>query len=495
MLRNAARFLLRLLYRVEVRGTAHFTEAGARVLIVANHLSFLDAVLLSLFLPEPPVFAINTHIARRWWVKPLLLFVKTFPLDPTNPMAAKGIIHELKSDKKCVIFPEGRITVTGSLMKVYEGPGMIADKSGAMLLPVRIDGAQYTPFSRLKGKVRIRLFPKITLNILPPRRFDVPEELRGRKRRVVAGRRLYDLMAEMMFDTSPRHATLYASLLEARAIHGGGHLIAEDSDRQPLSYNALITRSLVLGKALRTITERAEMVGVLLPNAVGTLVTFFALQSQSRVPAMLNYSTGARNILAACEVARLKTVVTSRRFIALGKLEALAEAITGAGVRLVYLEDVRKEITWQDKLRGIVGSCFASRCYKREGIPQPEEPAVVLFTSGSEGVPKGVVLSHANIQANRYQLAARIDFGPTDKVFNALPMFHSFGLTGATLLPVLAGIRTFFYPNPLHYRIVPELVYDTNATLLFGTDTFLSGYVRFAHPYYFYSLRYVIAGA
>jgi acyl-[acyl-carrier-protein]-phospholipid O-acyltransferase/long-chain-fatty-acid--[acyl-carrier-protein] ligase len=105
------------------------------------------------------------------------------------------------------------------------------------------------------------------------------------------------------------------------------------------------------------------------------------------------------------------------------------------------------------------------------------------------------VLSHINIQANRYQVSSRIDFGPTDIVFNALPIFHSFGLTGGTLLPVLAGIKTFFYPSPLHYRIIPELVYDTNATLLFGTDTFLTGYARHAHPYDFHSVRYVFAGA
>lgn len=495
MIRNAIAALLKALYNVEIEGVENFSKAGNRVLIIANHLSFLDALLLAVFLPEKPLFAVNTFIAQQWWIKPFLALADTFPLDPTNPMATKSLISEIRKDRKCVIFPEGRITVTGSLMKVYEGPGMIADKSDAMLLPVRLDGAQFTPLSRLRGKVRLRWFPQVTIRILEPRRFEVPAGLRGRARRAAMSQKLYDIMTEMIFESSDYHKTLFQGLLDAMAVHGASHKIIVDVERKPLSYRQLVARSFVIGGHIAKTTEKGEYVGVLLPNMTGTISVFFGLQAFGRVPALLNFSTGLKNVLSACQTAKIRQVYTSRRFVEAGKLGDMISGLQGEGIKIVYLEDVREKIGLEDKLRGLAASWFPKYFYNRDGGNSPHDAAVVLFTSGSEGVPKGVVLSHANIQANRFQLSARVDFGPTDKVFNALPIFHSFGLTAGTILPILSGIQTFFYPSPLHYRIVPELVYDTNATILFGTDTFLSGYARFAHPYDFYAVRYVFSGA
>jgi acyl-[acyl-carrier-protein]-phospholipid O-acyltransferase/long-chain-fatty-acid--[acyl-carrier-protein] ligase len=495
MLRAFLKWCFTTLYKVEVKGLEHYREAGKRVLIVSNHTSFLDAILIAVFLPEKPMFAVNSHIAERWYFKPFLALVRAFPLDPTNPMATKGIINEIKKDRKCVIFPEGRITVTGSLMKIYEGPGMIADKAAAKILPIRIDGAQYTPLSRLKGKVRIRWFPAITLTILKPRDFDLPEDMKGRHRRHLAGVRLYDLMSEMLFDSSDYHKPLFQSLIDQSHIHGRKHIIAEDATRKPMNYGQLLTRSLVLGSKISGDTKSGEYVGIMLPNMVSSIVTFFALQAYGRVPAMLNFSTGAQNLLSACKTAGINTVYTSRQFVEAGNLTDVVTAMQQQGVRVSFLEEVAKTVTRVDKIKGMMAGYLAQTFYQKTSTQTPDDPAVILFTSGSEGTPKGVVLSHTNIQANRYQLASRVDFGPTDIVFNALPIFHSFGLTGGTLLPLLSGIRTFFYPSPLHYRIVPELIYDTNATIMFGTDTFLSGYARFANPYDFYAIRYVFAGA
>jgi acyl-[acyl-carrier-protein]-phospholipid O-acyltransferase / long-chain-fatty-acid--[acyl-carrier-protein] ligase len=493
MIKAMLKVVLKLCYRVEVDGLEHITKAGKRAVIVVNHVSFLDAVLLAVYLPVKPMFAVNTHIAEAWWMKPFLALVDAFPVDPTNPMATKSLIKAVREDRHCVIFPEGRITVTGALMKVYEGPGMIADKADAMLVPVRVDGAQYTMFSRLKGKVRLRWFPKITVTILEPRRFAIPDHIVGRERRRLAGTKLYDVMSEMIFQTSRHRTTLFDAVLDAQDIHGSAQPVAEDIERKPLSYSRLVRGALVLGRKLAKSTKKGEYVGLMLPNSVAAVATFFGLQAFDRVPAMLNFSTGAKNMLAAISAAQIKTVLTSRRFI---EMADMAETIAALRQEtdVVYLEDVKESIGLFDKLVGLLSRPFARGIHQRLGI-SPDDPAVVLFTSGSEGTPKGVVLSHGNLLANRDQLASRIDFSPTDIVFNALPIFHSFGLMGGTLLPMLSGIKTFLYPSPLHYRIVPPLVYDTDATVLFGTDTFLTGYARVAHPYDFYSLRYVFAGA
>jgi acyl-[acyl-carrier-protein]-phospholipid O-acyltransferase/long-chain-fatty-acid--[acyl-carrier-protein] ligase len=202
MLNNFFKLILKQLYKVEVEGLGNYKKAGKRVLIIANHLSFLDALLIAVFLPEKPMFAVNTYISQKWWMKPFLAIADTYALDPSNPMATKSLISQIKKNRKCVIFPEGRITITGSLMKIYEGPGMIADKTDAMILPIRIEGAQYSPLSRMKGKVKIKLFPKITLKILEPIKFEVPDDITGRQRRAANGHRLYDIMTNMLFESS-----------------------------------------------------------------------------------------------------------------------------------------------------------------------------------------------------------------------------------------------------------------------------------------------------
>ncbi|GAB6040038.1 hypothetical protein JCM17961_07110 [Endothiovibrio diazotrophicus] len=490
LLKPLVRGLLRLLFRVRIHGFEHYLRAPTPALVVANHTSFLDAVLLTLFLPDRPSFVVNTYVAEAWWLRPLLPVVDFFPMDPLNPLSVKSLIHHLKAGHRAVIFPEGRITVTGTLMKIYPGPAMVADRAGCPLIPLHIDGPQYSRFSRMQGRWRLRWFPRVTLTFLAPRTLAVDPALRGRARRRAATRQLARLMAENHFATAPWRRTLGEALVEARRTYGGGQEIAEDIQRQPLSYSGLLRKSLVLGRLFARETEADERVGLLLPNTVALLVSFFALSLRGRTPALLNFTAGPAALLDACTAATLKRVYTSRRFIATARLQPLAEALARK-VELVYLEDLRERLSLTDKLYALL----APRLVPLPPAGRPDDPAVVLFTSGSEGTPKGVVLSHANLLANRYQVAAEFDFGPWDTVLNALPMFHSFGLTAGTLIPLLGGAKVFLYPSPLHYHTIPELAYDRNATALLGTDTFLRGYARRADPMDFRAVRVVIAGA
>ena len=487
--------LFRLFYRVEVKGLENYRAAGERVVIVANHLSKLDMALIGSFLPERAMFTVNTGDMDKWWVKVASHYFDILPFDPTNAMAARSQVAEVKKGRKLVMFPEGRISVTGALMKIYEAPGTIAHLADAQILPLRIDGAQYSRFSNMHGIFRRKLFPKITLTFQPPIDFKAPEGLKGTALRAYIAHKLHDTMTKMMFETSNIDRTLIDSLLSARKAFGGKRKVLEDIQRQPISYNKFVIGIFVLGRKLAGMTNGQTNVGVLLPNANACVVTFFGLQVFGRIPAMLNFSTGAVNMAAACTAAQISTIITSRRFIEEGEMEDDL-ALLAKQADIIFLEDVREKISLIDKLRGLLSAKFARTALSMIGTnTDANKPATILFTSGSEGVPKGVVLSHRNLQANMQQTATRIPVNSTDVMFNALPIFHALGLTLGTLMPIMHGLRTFLYPSPLHYKIVPELCYSTDATVLLGTNTFLAGYARNAHPYDFYKVWLCVGGA
>jgi acyl-[acyl-carrier-protein]-phospholipid O-acyltransferase/long-chain-fatty-acid--[acyl-carrier-protein] ligase len=489
VLRPLLRGLARLLFRVDIKfRQSDFSHQ--RLLIVANHESFLDGLLLGLFLPIDPVFVVHTSIANSFWFRILLSQVDYLAVDPTSPMAMKKVIRLIESGRPVVIFPEGRITLTGSLMKVYDGPAFVAAKTGATVIPVRLDGASRSYFSRLSGRHPKEIFPKIRLTVLPEAHFPMPEAATAKLRRRKAGEQMRRLMQEMIFASRPEQ-TIYTALCDAAEIFGRGRRPFEDVKQIEYSYTDLLKMALILARQVERMTQPGERVGLLLPNLVPTLGLIFGLSARRRVPAMLNYTAGVDAMQAACDGAEIRTIVTSRAFVEQGKL---TDKLAGLkGVQLHYLEDIREQIGLGDKLWLILYAIHFPRAFELK--TSPEEAAVVLFTSGSEGKPKGVVLPHRAILANIAQIRAVIDFSVYDKVLNALPIFHSFGLTAGALLPVLNGASLFLYPSPLHYRVIPELAYDRGCTVLFGTSTFLANYAKFANPYDFYRLRYVVAGA
>ncbi|NMG32121.1 AMP-binding protein, partial [Aromatoleum evansii] len=492
LLKPLLRGLARLLFRVRISGRVPAGEA--RLLVIANHESFLDGLLLGLFLPLDPVFVVHTTVANKRWFRLMLSLVDYLAVDPTSPMAMKKVVRLLESGRPVVIFPEGRITTTGSLMKTYDGPAFVAARTGATILPVKIDGAARTYFSRMGGRFPRRFFPQLALTIHPVTHIDVPVAPTARERRRRAGEAMRRIMQEMIFASRPQQ-TLFEALLDAASIHGRSRRLVEDLKQEEYSYGDLIKMALALGRLVAKESGPNEHVGILLPNLAPTLALVFGLTAFRRIPAMLNYTAGADGMQAACAAAQIRTVLTSRAFVEQAKLgdKLAALAVVCPELRFVYLEDLRGKMGLADKLWLMLWALRFPRAATQIGAP--EDTAVVLFTSGSEGKPKGVVLSHRALLANIAQIRAVVDFSVDDKILNALPLFHSFGLTAGGLLPVLSGANVFLYPSPLHYRVIPEVAYDRGCSVLLGTSTFLANYARFAHPYDFYRLRYVIAGA
>jgi acyl-[acyl-carrier-protein]-phospholipid O-acyltransferase/long-chain-fatty-acid--[acyl-carrier-protein] ligase len=489
LMRDMGREVFRFFFRLEVTGLENIPGPDQRVVIAPNHMSLLDGPLLHSVLPKEAAFAVNRQIAENWWVKPFLRVINAHLLEPTKPLAARTLVNAVKGGETIVIFPEGRITVTGSLMKAYDGAAMIADRADAWVVPVRIEGLERSPLSYLrKTQIKKALFPKVRVTFLPPRKLNVDPALKGKTRRQAAGLALQDIMIDTAVETANCDQTLFAALVDAKRTRDTGRPAVADPLGSKLSYAKLILGAQVLGRKLQGFAPPGAAVGVMLPNSVGVAVTFFALQSIGRVPAMINFSSGAVSVRAACRAAKVSVVLTSRAFVEKARLTELVRAIAET-VHIVYLEDLRERISLGDKVAGLIAGG------RQRVARKADDPAVILFTSGSEGNPKGVVLSHRNVLANVAQCLARVDANGEDLVFNVLPVFHSFGLTGGLMMPLIGGIPVYLYPSPLHYRIVPELIYDSGATIVFGTNTFLAGYARAAHPYDLRSVRLVVAGA
>jgi acyl-[acyl-carrier-protein]-phospholipid O-acyltransferase/long-chain-fatty-acid--[acyl-carrier-protein] ligase len=295
------------------------------------------------------------------------------------------------------------------------------------------------------------------------------------------------------FDIRRTRRSLLSALIEARDRFGGDKVILVDADRGHMTYDELLQGAFALGCSLRKCAARGDTIGIMLPTGIPAALTFIAVHTFGRVPAMLNFTAGARNVAAACTASRIRTVVTSRRFVQLAKLQPLIGDIE-AIAPTVYLEDLRDDLSWTDKTAGAIGPHLPSSMFRN--WPSCDEPAVVLFTSGTEGDPKGVVLSHANVLANVEQVRAHLDIYPvSDILFNPLPTFHCFGLTVGLVLPLMVGVRTVFHPSPLQAKEITKRIRETRATILFATDTFISQYARASAEGDLASLRLAVCGA
>jgi acyl-[acyl-carrier-protein]-phospholipid O-acyltransferase/long-chain-fatty-acid--[acyl-carrier-protein] ligase len=387
-----------------------------------------------------------------------------------------------------VLFPEGRPTGSNAVMKVYPVPALAALRSGAEIFPVHI--AYPVPGMGQPRRVPFltRVRSGVTLHVLAARRIDSVPAGSARRRRALATLRLTTIMRDAALEANA-FKPLFECFIDACAAHGRNTAIMEDAQGAH-TYGEILRASMALGRLLKRVTGDKERVGVLLPNVPVTVEVVLGLSATGRVAVMFNYSGGTTAVRVARSAAGVRTVVTSRRFIEQARLQPLLEAL--AGCVIVYLEDLRSQFRLADKLWLLA---FALRFPRRTLAAQSVlDPAVVLLTSGSDGEPKGVVLSHRAIVSNVVQIRTAIEFSPDDKILNPLPLYHAYSFTAGMVLPLITGTKLHLYISPLHYRAIPELVYRNDCTVLFGTGTFLSYYAAYANPIDFSRLRYVISG-
>ncbi len=476
---------LKVFHGIKVEGRDRIPRTFDKLMVISNHASLLDGIILWTYIDVDLRILVNRGRARELLLRPFMQNRYTVQIDTMNPYSLKGVIDEVNRGTALLVFPEGRITRTGNLMKIYEGAGFVAYKTGARILPVHLGGTYDTIFAK-KHPGR-KIFGPITLTIgevCPP--IDL-ERFQPHDRKREAALTIYGMLCEMFYEAHYKPSTLGREFIRICRERGSKPLFKDATGVEVTCRKALIG-GFALGEKLSS--SEGRNAGILLPNLVATALVIYGLLMFRKVPVLLNYSVGPRALRHAMELAGLKVIITSRAFLERVKIDpGIFE-----GARIVYLEDLKASIGAGDRLRAVLRSIFPGGL-ARVSEGEHNAPAAILFTSGSEGLPKGVCLSHENIIANIWQALSRVDVGTGDYFLNALPIFHSFGLTIGVFLPVFAGARSFLYVSPLHYRIVPEIAYEEGCTVIMGTNVFLNGYARRANPYDFHTMRYVFCGA
>ena len=490
LIRFISRIFARVLFGFKIHN-ADALKATGPVLLVPNHASWFDWWIVGMCLQEDWKFVVSSTRAESHWIFKFVMRNRfTFPIDNASPFAIKEMSNFLKSGGRLVLFAEGRLTETGSLMKLFEGTGFLLEKTNAKIITCYQRNAHRLPYSKHPGWKKI--FPRLTIHFGEPQ--STPQSLSNRfDAREAYTQWLREQLMELQFRIEMKLGP--QDLLTAIASMGRARpksIVLEDVTGQRLNHRMVMVGSEVLSRKFQNLlSPEIERVGLLLPNVNATPITLLALWRLGKVPAILNYSSGVSIMQTCSDLAGVKQIITSQAFLEKAGIDI--QPMKKNGIEFIYLEEVRKKISVSTKLSILMK--HKCKLGKSQFHITQDKTAVVLFTSGSEGIPKGVELTHKNILSNLRQLLVMVDILDTDSIFNCLPMFHSFGLVVGTLLPLCRGLRTTIFPSPLQYRVIPTAVYNSNSTIFLSTNTFLNGYAKKAHPYDFRNVRYLLAGA
>ncbi len=489
-------FILRYTcYNTRVNGQERVPERGP-ALLVANHVSLLDSLIL-MGLTRRHVHFLMHH---EYYNAPIIhLFAKRLGVIEVPPNNHPKEMEEffarvrnvLRNGKIVCVFPEGGVSSNGLICRFKSGIAkMLPEDKNVPVLPVRVGMLWGSVFSFHKGKLRFTLprqFP-IPLSVTVGRPVDhnmTPYQLR---------QLISEMGAEAELDPFPHERPVhYAFARWARWKPWHAAFIDHDSKQKPASGFAMLVKSLVISKLIRQLDpEKSKYVGVLLPNMANTSAVVLGILYADRVPAMLNFTAGENARKHAIEKAKIKVIITSRKFLQKLKMEPTPE--------MICLEDAVSQITPAMKRSAMLDALLLPtsllmRKYSPESRIDLQGDVVLLFSSGSTGLPKGIMLTHHNVNSNFFSFWRLINWTPKDKLVGNLPLFHAYGFMIGFVLPSVIGTPVVYIPNPLDAAGVCNLCEKEKPTLLMATPTFLQHYMHKMKPNQFDSLRLVISGA
>lgn len=478
-------------YRVKVRNAERLPEEGA-ALLVCNHVSLADACFMIASTHRPIRFIIHQEVHGQWWVKPISTMLKTIPI--TSEARPREMLKSLNTATECLkngelvcIFAEGQITRTGQMLPFKGGMSRILKGVAAPIIPVHLDNVWGSIFSFEKG----RFYTKLPRKLPYPVTVSFGEALPSSTAPEMVRQSVMELGAEAWPDRGMRIEPLNRALVRTARKHPFRMAVA-DATTPAVKFFALLLKSVFLARRLRVVWKGEEKVGILLPPSVGGAVVNHAALLLGKVPVNLNYTLAPESVASCMTQCGIKKVVSTAKF-----LERLNLSLP---VEVVLVEDVAAAPKLAEKAVAFLISMFCpaawvGRCLGAERSSSADDLATIIFSSGSTGDPKGVMLTHANVVSNIQQINQAISFRSNDRLLGILPFFHSFGFTGTLAAPAVLGLGVVYHYNPTDAKVVGELVHRNEVTFLLATPTFLQLYLRGCRAEQFGSVRFAMVGA